>query len=97
MNDLLLWGVPLMGFVGAVTALIRWGFPAISEKVITIIGAVLVSLLSFFTMNIEMFLELWPGLATWGPSILWSLCVLLMYTGHYPLSRRIKAFASRRL
>lgn len=97
LNDLILWGVPLVGFVGAITAFIRWVFPGIAEQVVTSIGAVLVAFLSFFTMNLETFLSMWPGLATWGPSILWSLCVMLMYTGHYPLSARVKAFVSRRL
>lgn len=90
LDDLILWGIPLVGLVSALVSLIKWLWTGYNEKVVTIIGAVLTGLGALFIFSLPDLLVMFPGLEVWGPRVLWALTAMLIYTGHYPLVGRLR-------
>jgi len=96
--NIVIWGIPLVGLVGGITNLLKWlEHPLLSEKVIQFIGGLLMGAGTLFFFMMEKILETYPDVGIYGPPILWSLTVFLIYMGFYPGIERIKKWIGRRV
>jgi len=86
LDSLILWGIPLLGLVDAIEALIKWAWPGYIEKVVKLVGGVLLAVGAFFVMTLDHWLGLYPDLAMWGPVVLWTLVMFLARLGFYGVS-----------
>jgi len=88
-EELVLWGVPLLGLVGGVMAFLRWAVPTLDEKLDKVIGGLLVAIGVFFISALPDLVVTYPWLEVWGSRVLWAITGMLFYTGHYPLLNRV--------
>jgi len=87
MQQDLLWGIPLVVFVGAILAVLRKYVPSLSEKVETAVGMGLVAAGMFF-------IQILPGLEAAYPVVMmyvqWgvkALAAALLWGGFWPIAR----------
>ena len=89
-EELVLWGIPLLGLANSIKRFIKWVVPTVSEKALLIIGGVLLAIAVFFTQSIADFVVEYPVIEVWGPRVLWALVAFLFYTGNYASALRAR-------
>ena len=96
-GELVLWGVPLLGIVGALVAYIKEIVPNMNQKLLQAIGGVMVAGGVFLAMSMGDITVLYPAFEVWGARVLWMVVGYLYYTGHLPLLNRnnVNRFAAR--
>jgi len=89
-DELFLWGIPLLGLVDAIVQFVEWVVGELDEKIRRILGGVLIACGAMLIFALPDLLELYPWLDTWGKYIIWSITIGLMYMGFFPMVRRFK-------
>ena len=95
LNDILLWGVPLVGIVNGLMNFLRWAWKGIPSQVDKIIGGLFTAGGFLLVKFLPELIGQYPMLNEYGQWVLWALVAFLVYTGHFPGVAQLKRAARK--
>lgn len=94
-ENLVVWGVPWLGFVRAALDFIAWTGLKMPEKLDSSLFALLGAGGLVLSQNMAALYALWPPLETVGPQVVLFLAGFLFLGGHFKIQERVAGVQSR--